>query len=83
MILPTKHLRSEASLVYVGGIIQSIVASNPLTVDQLWHLTKKEYIKHSQDYEITYDWFILALSLLFTINSISFSEGRLVGVVHD
>jgi len=83
MILPTKHLRSEASLVYVGGVIKSIIEPSPLTVDQLWHKTKKEFIKHTQDYEITYDWFILALSLLYAINAVSFTDGRLVGVAND
>lgn len=83
MILPTKHLRSEASLIYVGGIIQNIVASNSLTVDQLWHSTKREYIKHAKDSDITYDWFVLALSLLYTINAISISDGRIVGVGND
>lgn len=83
MILPTKHLRSEASLIYVGGIIQSIVASTSLTVDQLWHSTKQEYINHSHDSDITYDWFVLALSLLYTINAVSFSESRIIGVAND
>jgi len=83
MILPTKHLRSEASLIYVGGIIQSLIKSTNLSVDQLWHGTKKEYMKHSQDFEITYDWFILALTLLYSINAIAFIDGRIVGVVND
>lgn len=83
MILPTKHLRSEASLVYVGGIIQRIIIATPLSVDQLWHSTKREYKQHSQDCEITYDWFILALSLLYAIDAISFSNDRIVGIAYD
>jgi len=78
MILPTKHLRSETSLIYVGGIIQSILVTNPMTIDQLWHKTKTEYTKLSHDWDITYDWFILALSMLYMINSISFTDGRIV-----
>ena len=83
MILPTKHLRSEASLIYVGGIIQNIIAAAPQTVDQLWHSTKREYIKHSPDFDITYDWFVLALSLLYAMNAISFVDDRIVGVPND
>ncbi len=83
MILPTKHLRSEASLIYVGGIIQNIVATTPMTVDQLWHGTKHEYVKHAHSSDITYDWFVLALSLLYSINAISLSDGRIVGVAND
>jgi len=83
MILPTKHLRSEASLIYLGGIIRNVITSTPLTVDQLWHATKREYVKHSQDSDITYDRFVLALSLLYTIDIISFFDGRIVGVGND
>ena len=83
MILPTKHLRSEASLIYVGGIIHNIIATTPLSIDQLWHITKHEYVKRFQDCDITYDWFILALSMLYTISAVSFVDGRIVGVVND
>ena len=83
MILPTKHLRNETSLINVGGIILSIINTTPLTVDQLWHSTKKEYVMHSQDSDITYDWFILALSMLYIINAVSFINGRIVGEAND
>lgn len=80
MILPTKHLRIEASLIYIGGIIQKIIAAYPMSVDQLWHSTKKEHSIRSCEYEITYDWFILALSMLYEIGGIMFVDGKIVGV---
>lgn len=83
MILPTKHLKTEASLIYVGGVIQSKVSDVPLTIDQLWHSVKQEYQKRILDYEITYDWFILALSLLFTIGIVLLADGRIVGDAND
>lgn len=83
MILPTKHLRSEVSLIYVGGIIKNMIASKSMSVDQLWHSTKKEYNNYSQGHDITYDWFVLALSMLYEIDSIAFVDGRIVGVCHD
>lgn len=83
MILPTKHLRSEASLIYVGGIIQKIIASKSMTVDQLWHSIKREYVSCSYECDITYDWFVLALSMLYEIDAIALADGRIVGVCHD
>jgi len=79
MILPTKHLRSETSLIYIGGIITSIISSSPHTVDQLWYKVKAEYFKRALDGEITYDWFVLALSMLYTIGAASIRDGRIVG----
>ena len=83
MILPSKHLRSEVSLVYIGGIIQNILASNSMSVDQLWHSTKTAYRTCVYEHEITYDWFVLALSMLYTIGNIVLVESRIVGVRHD
>lgn len=51
-----------------------------MSVDQLWHSTKKEHSIRSCEYEITYDWFILALSMLYEIGGIMFVDGKIVGV---
>lgn len=83
MILPTKHLRSELSLIYIGGIIQNLIVSASMTVDQLWHSVKKEYKAHNRDSEITYDWFVLALSMLYTIGSATLKDGRIAGGTDD
>lgn len=83
MILPTKHLRSESSLIYVGGIIKKMIASKAMSVDQLWHSTKKEYNSYSHGCDITYDWFVLSLSMLYEIDSIALVDGRIVEVCHD
>lgn len=83
MILPTKHLRSESSLIFVGGIIQNILDSNSMSVDQLWHGTKAAYTACTHGRDITYDWFVLALSMLFEIDTIKLVDGRIVGVRHD
>ena len=83
MILPTKHLRNESSLIYVGGIIQNILTLKSMSVDQLWHSTKASYNTCTHGHDITYDWFVLALSMLYEIGNISFVDGRIVGVHHD
>ena len=79
MILPTKHLRSEFSLIYIGGIIQSALASGSMSVDQLWRSTKTLYYSRTHDNDITYDWFVLALSLLYEIGNITLVDDKNVG----
>lgn len=79
MILPTKHLRSESSLIYVGGIVQNILSSDSMSVDQLWRSTKALYGEYAQDCDITYDWFVLALSMLYEIGNIALINDRIVG----
>lgn len=83
MILPTKHLRSESSLIYIGGIIQSALASGSMSVDQLWRSTKTLYYSRTHDNDITYDWFVLALSLLYEIGNITLVDDKIVGGRHD
>lgn len=80
MILPTRHLRTESALIYTGGIISNIVTNQKLSVDQLWHKTQKEFSDNISDCELTYDWFVLALTMLFTINIVEFRDGRIEGV---
>ncbi len=79
MILPTKHLRSESSLIYIGGIIQSALASGSMSVDQLWRSTKTLYSARTHNNDITYDWFVLALSLLYEIGNITLIDDKIVG----
>lgn len=79
MILPTKHLRNESSLIYIGGIIQSVLATGSMSIDQLWHSTKTSYSTHTPNNDLTYDWFILALSLLYEIGNITLIDDRIVG----
>ena len=80
MILPSKHLRAESALIYTGGIISNLVMHQKLSVDQLWHKTQREFSDNISDCEITYDWFVLALTMLFTINIVELRDGRIEGV---
>jgi hypothetical protein len=78
MILPTRKLRPEDSLVYVGGRVLSLL-DEPKTVSRLW-----EEFNHQQQaqptvpkWSVTYDWFILSLDLLFLMSALDLAEGRL------
>jgi hypothetical protein len=78
MILPSKKIRPENSLIYIGGKILDLL-DEPKTVSQLWEEFK---IKRMSDFnlkapEITYDWFVLALDLLFVLGTFELLQGKL------
>ncbi|NLG05012.1 MAG: hypothetical protein GX567_14450 [Clostridia bacterium] len=50
-----------------------------MSVDQLWRRTKALYGEYTQDCDITYDWFVLALSMLYEIGNIALVNDRIVG----
>ncbi len=78
MVLPSKKLRPESSLIYIGARVL-LVLDTPKTVSRVWEDLKKDYVDNSSTDAIAfpYDWFVLALDLLFAIGAIELSQGRL------
>ena len=77
MILPTKHMPQERALLTIGSHILKKL-NNEKTVSALW----EEIIADNNDKKraklrISYDWFVLALDLLYTMNAIKIREGKL------
>ena len=74
MILPSKHIRLDNSLIGVGAEIIKRIKS-PQTVSQLWiDVRNLPGVR-------TFERFTLSLDLLFTIGVIEFQEGLLQRVV--
>ena len=74
MILPSKHIKFENSLIGVGTEIVKHMNS-PQTVSQLWNDVKiLPGIR-------TFERFTLSLDLLFAIGMIEFHEGLLRRVI--
>ena len=77
MILPSKHLSRDRALLTVGGHVLTFLAY-PKTVSALW----EELNRHAEGpaivrpRKITYDWFLLALALLYTLGAIELESGR-------
>lgn len=70
MILPTKYLSSERSLIKIGADIIKFL-NEPKTVSRLW-----EEVKHSSYSVIKYEWFVLALDFLYCIKAINFESDK-------
>ncbi len=75
MILPTKHIPPKRALLTVGGeILMELV--RPKTVSILWDAVRDQQTLDDHG-RIGYDWFILALDLLFLIKAVEYKNGTL------
>lgn len=71
MILPTKHLQLDRSLLIQGsGLLETL--RQPQTVNRLWSVAREETGLRS------FDEFCLGLSFLFAIGLIEFDDGLVV-----
>lgn len=77
MILPTKHLRPERSLLAISAEVVSILDESK-TVSRVWEEFSKSRSRRSHQTPVTYDWFVLSLDLLFILGVVEFRSGRIV-----
>ncbi len=77
MILPPKHISQDRALLTVGYRILKKLKKRK-TVSALWEETISEYNDvENANPGISYDWFVLALDLLFAIEAIEIRDGLL------
>jgi len=77
MILPTKHIPQNRALLTVGSYILKQLDKQK-TVSALWEEIIAEYNnEQNANPGISYDWFVLALDLLFAIEAIEIKNGLL------
>jgi hypothetical protein len=70
MILPSKHLAPERALLTIGASVLNDLGE-PKTVSRLW-----ADMRATRPAE-RYDWFVLALDLLFILGAVDHDHGRL------
>jgi hypothetical protein len=76
MILPTKKLRQDRALLFIGAQVLQLL-HKPSTVSRLWDELKMQRDPVLGYANISYDWFVLALSFLFSSGAIELFRGRL------
>ena len=74
MILPTKHVRAERALIGVGAELLDLLRE-PMTVSRLWNEMRDRRSVASPNAPIDYNWFILALDLLYMVEAIQTKRG--------
>lgn len=73
MILPSKHLPQERALLTVGARVLEHLRQ-PATVSALWHELSQQGDSRTP---LGYDWFVLALDLLYALGAVDLHEGLL------
>jgi hypothetical protein len=78
VILPSKHLSLNRSLLSVGGRVLAAL-SEERTVSGLWNDLKNppSFASNGEQVEISFDWFVLALDFLFTAGAIELYAGMI------
>ena len=75
MILPTKGLAADRALLSVGADLLRYL-DRPKTVSKLWDAVRER--RNSLLDGIAYDWFLLALDLLFLCGAVEFDNGLVI-----
>jgi len=73
MILPTKGVEPHKALLSIGAVVLRHL-DEPKTVSRLWN-----DVRFGMEYApgFTFDWFVLALDLLFAMGAIDQAGGQI------
>ena len=74
MVLPTRHIRPDRSLVGLGGEVIAAL-ERPMTMSKLWDTIRRRRSADNAEAVVDYRWFVLALDLLYTIHAIELERG--------
>lgn len=76
MILPTKRLASDRALISVGAELL-LLLEQPRSTTQLWSAFQMSRETKAVTGPVSYDWFVLALDLLFMLGAVEWSARQL------
>ena len=76
MILPGKHIKQDRALIAVGGDILSVLDA-PMSVSAVWKRVQVVRAAREDASPLPFDWFILALTLLYAISAINHDGDRI------
>jgi hypothetical protein len=80
VILPTKEVPASKALITVGGEILEILDESSLSMSGLWLQVSEDRAKSSMT-RISFDWFVLALDLLYSLGAVRLTDLGLIGRV--
>lgn len=76
MIKPDKNIKLSYSLIGVGALVLTQIAT-PITISSLW-----QKIRHYEEIA-NFEKFVLTLDFLFMCNLVKFENGLLVRIKND
>lgn len=75
MILPNKYVMHSDSFIGISSLILNTLGGKMLTVDKLWRLFEKKYIKNSKFRNPpTFQKYVLALNFMFMTGMINYTD---------
>lgn len=74
MILPTKGVGPDKALLSIGAFILKSL-DEPKTVSRLW--ADLRCVEEGPP-DVTFDWFVLALDLLYMMGTLDYIGGRVI-----
>ncbi|AEI63783.1 ABC-three component system middle component 6 [Corallococcus macrosporus] len=77
MILPTKGIRADRALLSVGADVLRLL-DEPKTVSRIWDEVRSAWGLREGASRLSFDWFVLALDLLYVLGAVDMEHGRLV-----
>ncbi len=82
MLLPTKGLSTDRALLTVGAEVIAIMkqyrSNRHMSESEIWESYQMKNSQRTDASLVTFDWFALALTLLFALGIINYDEfGRL------
>lgn len=75
MILPTKHIRPDRSLLGIGAELLRLL-DRERTVSSLWEEVRVERERQGTS-SISFDWFVMALDFLYAAGAIELLDDGL------
>ena len=79
MILPTKRVGEDRALITLAADVLDWL-DEATTVSRLWEKVQLSRSDSSARSLVTYDWFVLALDLLYILGAVDLVRGRLIKV---
>ncbi|NVJ09582.1 hypothetical protein HUW63_30700 [Myxococcus sp. AM001] len=76
MILPTKGIRADRALLSVGADVLRLL-DEPKTVSRIWDEVRSAWSMREGASRLSFDWFVLALDLLYVLGAVDMEQGRL------
>jgi len=82
MILPTKHLSPERSIISVSSEVFELIGRRS-TVSSIWTSLQEKHKSSLRVGDVPYDWFILALDFLYIVGAIEEEQGLIKKVKNN